>query len=251
MWHEHGNTSSKLGIDNNSTPLSCLVPSQGHIQTDKGILLCRSSGIQSLMEWCDMPSHKWYIWRNTSVIRLHLLLERTPWRWTSINSLAPGKLEWIFRYLILQIISVIGGWGISCELALGWMSLDLIDNKSTLVQVMTRCRQATNHYLGQCWPRSMSPYGVTSSMNFVTYLEFRAHVYTRINFLTGLAINIKSWNAPNIIHFVISHLRNILQLSRRNAEQATKCVPLWLTWINCNLIMDKYSHIQVSVGWNP
>ena len=77
------------------------------------------------------------------------------------NSLIPGKFEWHFRYLIVQIISVINGWGISCELALRWMSLHLTDDKSTLVQVMAWCRQATSHYLSQWWPRSLSPYGVT------------------------------------------------------------------------------------------
>ena len=41
------------------------------------------------------------------------------------------------------------------------MSLDLTDEKSTLVQVMAWCRQAPSHYLSQCWPRSMSPYDVT------------------------------------------------------------------------------------------
>ena len=41
------------------------------------------------------------------------------------------------------------------------MSLDLTDDKSTLVQVMAWCRQATSHYLSQCWSRSLSPYGVT------------------------------------------------------------------------------------------
>ena len=40
------------------------------------------------------------------------------------------------------------------------MSLDLTDDKSTLVQVMAWCRQATSHYMSQCWPRSLSPYGV-------------------------------------------------------------------------------------------
>ena len=39
------------------------------------------------------------------------------------------------------------------------MSLDLTDDKSTLVQVMAWCRQATSHYLSQCWPHSLSPYG--------------------------------------------------------------------------------------------
>ena len=73
----------------------------------------------------------------------------------------PGKFEWKFRYLIFQIISVTDVWGISCELVFRWMSLDLADDKSTLVQVMAWCRQATSHYLSQCWPRSLSPYGVT------------------------------------------------------------------------------------------
>ena len=42
-----------------------------------------------------------------------------------------------------------------------WMSYDLTDDKSTLVQVMAWCRQAPSHYLSQCWPRYVSPHGVT------------------------------------------------------------------------------------------
>ena len=41
------------------------------------------------------------------------------------------------------------------------MPLDLTDDKSTLVQVMACCHQATSPYLSQCWPRFMSLYGVT------------------------------------------------------------------------------------------
>ena len=40
------------------------------------------------------------------------------------------------------------------------MPLDFTDDKSALVQVMAWCRQATSHYLSQCWPRSLSPYDV-------------------------------------------------------------------------------------------
>ena len=40
------------------------------------------------------------------------------------------------------------------------MTLGLTDDKSTLVQVMAWCRQATSHYLSQCWSSSMSPCGV-------------------------------------------------------------------------------------------
>ena len=63
--------------------------------------------------------------------------------------------------VIFKWILVIDGWGISCEIALIWMSLDFTADQSTLVQVMARCRQATSHYLSQCWRRSLSPYGIT------------------------------------------------------------------------------------------
>ena len=72
----------------------------------------------------------------------------------SVNSLTPGKFEWNFRHVIFKQILLIDGWGISCEIALIWMSLDFTDDQSTLVQVMAWCRQATSHYLSQCWPRS-------------------------------------------------------------------------------------------------
>ena len=36
------------------------------------------------------------------------------------------------------------------------MSLNLIDDKSTLSQVMVWCSRATSHYLSQCWPRPIT-----------------------------------------------------------------------------------------------
>ena len=81
--------------------------------------------------------------------------------YTHINSLAPGKSEWNFRYVTFKRLIVIDGWCILCETPLIWMSLDFTDDQSMLVQVMAWCRQATSHYLNQCWPRSLSPYGVT------------------------------------------------------------------------------------------
>ena len=38
---------------------------------------------------------------------------------------------------------------------------NLNDDKSTLLQLMTWYRQSASHYLNQCWPRFMSPNGVT------------------------------------------------------------------------------------------
>ena len=78
-----------------------------------------------------------------------------------VNSLVPGKFARNSRQVIFKQILVIDGWGISCEIALIWMSLDFTDDQSTLVPVMAWCSQATSHYLSQCWHRSLWPYGIT------------------------------------------------------------------------------------------
>ena len=49
----------------------------------------------------------------------------------------------------------------SSEIALMWMPQNIFDDKSALVQVMACCHQATSHYLSQCWPRWILPYGIT------------------------------------------------------------------------------------------
>ena len=56
---------------------------------------------------------------------------------------------------------VTDGWGIWYEIVLMWFSLDLTDDKSTLLQAVAWCHKAPSHCLSQCWPRSMLPYGIT------------------------------------------------------------------------------------------
>ena len=45
---------------------------------------------------------------------------------TRLNSLGPVRCQWNFRYVIFLISLLIEGWGISCEIALSWTSLDLV-----------------------------------------------------------------------------------------------------------------------------
>ena len=80
------------------------------------------------------------------------------WYWTHWPL---GDLKKNLRKIVLKLILVTDGCDVSSEIALRWTSLDLSDDKSTLVQVMAWCRQATSHYLYQSWPRSLAPYGVT------------------------------------------------------------------------------------------
>ena len=89
-----------------------------------------------------------------------------------INSLAPGRFQFEFRKVIFKLTLVNCGWGISYEIVLRWMPLDLTDDKSTLVQVMAWCHQATSYYLSQCWPRSTSPNGVITPQ-WVKMIQFQ------------------------------------------------------------------------------
>ena len=61
-----------------------------------------------------------------------------------LNTLAPGRFKVNFKWVIFKLILVVNGWGISCGTALIWVSLDHTYDKSTLVQVMAWCRQATS-----------------------------------------------------------------------------------------------------------
>ena len=78
----------------------------------------------------------------------------------NINSLAPGRPRCHFKTAIFNLVLLIGIFTSSKDNALRWMPRDLTD-RSTLVLAMAWCRQATSHYLSQCWPSSMLPYGVT------------------------------------------------------------------------------------------
>ena len=49
------------------------------------------------------------------------------------NSLAPARFDWSLGQVIFKQILLTDGWGIFCETTLRWISLDLTDDKSTLV----------------------------------------------------------------------------------------------------------------------
>ena len=80
------------------------------------------------------------------------------------NGLTHWPLGDLDAILKLQF-SILFHWLVSSELLMithpyGWHGTSK-DDKSTLVLAMAWCRQATIHYLGQCWPSFMSPNCVT------------------------------------------------------------------------------------------
>ena len=104
---------------------------------------------------------------------------------------------------------MIDGCGISCEIALGWIWLDLTYDESTLVQVMAWCHQAASHYLSRCWPRSMSPYGITRSQwvnmqdcSFVIFFLQNAHDRWPINWWFMKCIKNQIWSIIYLFIFL-------------------------------------------------
>ena len=96
-----------------------------------------------------------------------------------VNTLAPGRPGCNFKTAIFNLVLLIGILTSSKDNALRWMPRDLTDDKSTLVQVMAWCRKAKSHYLSQCWPSSMSPYGITRPQlvnSACNHLCFRAEI---------------------------------------------------------------------------
>ena len=78
----------------------------------------------------------------------HICVTRPQW----VNSFTPGKCGFHLKLAIFKLISRRDIFGISCEIVLRQMPQNLTNEKSTLVQVMAWCREATSHYLSQCLP---------------------------------------------------------------------------------------------------
>ena len=87
------------------------------------------------------------------------------------NSLAPGGF--LMKFQINDFQANFSDWWPrflvwNCPL------MNVTDDKSTLVQVMAWCRQATSHYSSYCWPRYSSSCGIARLqwVNFVLSLLF-------------------------------------------------------------------------------
>ena len=74
---------------------------------------------------------------------MYVLRTDAQWCWV-IWLLAPWSFEWNFRIVIFKLID---GWCIPFEIAPIWIQLHLINVKSTWVQIMAWCHQATSYYL--------------------------------------------------------------------------------------------------------
>ena len=80
-----------------------------------------------------------------------------------------GLINWLFfpwrsgsdsKNAIFSLVLLIRIFIFCHHIDIWFMPQDLTNDKSILVEVRDWCRQATSHYLIQCWPSSMSQYGI-------------------------------------------------------------------------------------------
>ena len=120
-----------------------------------------------------------YIHTNTTQSQLCCVIYRHPFA-NQFKPLAPGRCGNNLRCVALELspwVDTLSTLYIK-QTTLKRMSQTLTDDKSTLVQLMARCRQATNDNLSQCWPRSMSPYDVNCAQ-WVNNTEARGYITYR------------------------------------------------------------------------
>ena len=73
---------------------------------------------------------------------------------------------------------------IQYPITLRWMSLDLSDDQSTLLQVMAWCLTAPSHYLSQCWP-NLHRHMVSLGHNQYPIISIDYGVFFNLNELTS------------------------------------------------------------------
>ena len=107
----------------------------------------RCSGIpQPTRRYQELPCIRWYLQNHSNVVFFSPTAMLAFVNGPKGNSLTLGKFESYLRSVICKLILVVDDWGIPCEIVLGLMSLNLTDDKPTLVQVMSWCLQTTNHH---------------------------------------------------------------------------------------------------------
>ena len=116
--------------------------------------------------------HPIYTELNNGPHYIYTELNNGPHYVSGINLLACGRCGCNCICLMLQLILSFNVWNNYCEISLRWTSEELVDNKSTVGQIMAWCHQVTSYYLTQFWSSSLMSYGVTRGPFYQHELPF-------------------------------------------------------------------------------
>ena len=138
------------------------------------------------------------------------------------------------------------------------------DDKSTLVQIMAWCHQATSHYLSQCWPRSLLPYGVTR-LQWVNTLRPRQNgrhfaddifkcIFLNENVWIPIKISMKFVpkgpinNIPVLVHIIARHRPGDKPLSEPMMVSLMTHIRVTRPqWVNGDIYFQQTNHTPYSL----
>ena len=152
-----------------------------------------------------MPAHYWpeAYWVAGDISRAPVLGDHPAWEVTNcLNSLAPRRSQCDSK----MWFSILLYWLVSSDLLMIMPSNEchrtlLMIDKSTLVQVMAWCRQATSHYLSQCWLKSLSPYGLARTQWVNTLKPRQNALHFPDNIFKCIFLNKNIWIFLLIFHW--------------------------------------------------
>ena len=142
--------------------------------------------------------------------------------------------------MIFTQILMIHGWSVSCEIVLRWMS--------TSVQVMVWCHHTI--IPGQCWRRSMSPYGVIKPISpwsktwqtIISYFTVTSHQcngissHRQLDRLLNCLFRLTAENIGGLFSQRTSNAENVSMSSLWNTVecvrnfQTTQTTLYWVLW---------------------
>ena len=132
---------------------------------------------------------------------------------------------------------MIDGWGNPCEITLIWMTLDLTDDKSTLVWIVAWCCQSTSHYLSQCWPRSMASLGHNElTWETCTWVQFIDDILVIIKIQWKICFPVIIWNRWNLFRSPMTSPLNGCHFS---------CFFLFLFFEACSCVSSDWGKIVI------
>ena len=119
-------------------------------------------------------------------------------------------------------------------------------DQSTLVQVMAWCCQATSHYLSQCWPRSLSPYGVTRPQLVKQILSIQSMLWC------GISVRCPS-RKEALLHGltfsgIINGIQSLIKIKHLPGIQIP-IIKIRELWDCITLMMGIISILEVGIFW--
>ena len=132
-----------------------------------------------------------------------------------------------------------------CETGLRIVLQNPIDNKSTLLQVMAWCHQATSYYLSQCWARSMLPYGITRPWWVHLHPMYLHHSRLKSKKTYSYMLSRVVRNRYSRLLFTSEdHLCASLRVQEQSMNMMSQCQCLAFTWHHRSTVMTSQCQVR-------